>query len=185
MIDRRSPASGDSRETGHAGEQPCAASASTNSAAGPGSTDGEFVEEALVDTSTPRTRASLSADRRLGVIDPRQPFKPALAEQRHMDGEGERAQAGIGADVARRLLAADVLLARRQRQHEAAPPLVVDGLAGEPPRHLPHIFVAGGEEPDIGAAEIQARCRSTVLRRPRCPRPARRGFDQCRATRSR
>ena len=64
----------------------------------------------------PRAPAWLSAASRV---------KPCLAEQRQVDGEGERAEAGIGADVARRLLAADVLLARRQRQHEAAPPVRV------------------------------------------------------------
>jgi hypothetical protein len=33
----------------------------------------------------------------------------------------------------RRLLAADMLLAGRERQHEAALALGIDGLAGEPP----------------------------------------------------
>ena len=72
-----------------------------------------------------------------------------------MDREGERAKAGIGADVARRLLAPNVLLAGRQRQHEAAAALGVDRFAGEPSRHLPHELEPGREQPDIGAAEIE------------------------------
>ena len=91
----------------------------------------------------------------IGMVDPGETLQSRLAEQAHMDRERQRAQAGIGADVARRLLAADMLLPRRQREHEAAPALRVDRLAGETPRHLPRIFQVGGEEADIGAAEIQ------------------------------
>src|SRR5947208_4598503 len=72
-----------------------------------------------------------------------------------MDRKGEGAQAGIRADVARRLFAADVLFARRERQHPAAPSLGIGGLADEPTRHLPDKFLAAGEQPDIGAAEIE------------------------------
>ena len=48
-----------------------------------------------------------------------------------------------------------MLLARRQGQHPAAPSLGIGGLADEPPRHLPHEFLAAREEADIGAAEIE------------------------------
>ena len=73
-----------------------------------------------------------------------------------MDREGEGAEAGIGADVRGRLFAADVLLAGRKRQHEALPPVGVHGPAAQPARRLAHIFVAGGEQAEIGPAEIQA-----------------------------
>ena len=43
----------------------------------------------------------------------------------------------------------------RERQHEAALAVGVDGLADQPARHLAHILVAGGEQADIGAAEAQ------------------------------
>ena len=46
---------------------------------------------------------------------------PCAAQQAHVDGGAQRHQALVGADVRRRLLAADVLLARLQREHEAAP----------------------------------------------------------------
>ena len=65
------------------------------------------------------------------------------------------AEAGVGADVGGRLLAADVLLAGRERQHEAAPALGVDGLAAQPARHLAHELLARREQADIGAAEVQ------------------------------
>ena len=87
--------------------------------------------------------------------------------------EGERAQAGIGADVRGRLLAADVLLARRERQHEAAPAFGVDRLADEPARHLPHEFLPRREQARHRARRRSARCRSTAPRRPRCRRPSR------------
>ena len=54
---------------------------------------------------------------------------PAAPEPRQVDDAGERVERLRGADVRGRLLAADVLLARLQRQHEAAPPVDVDGLA--------------------------------------------------------
>ena len=72
-----------------------------------------------------------------------------------MHREGQRAQAGIGADVGRRLLATDVLLARGQREHEAALAVGIDGLADETPRHLAHILVAGREQADIRTAEAE------------------------------
>ena len=56
----------------------------------------------------------------------------------------------------RRLLAADMLLAGREGEHEAALAFGVDRLAGEPPRHLPDIFLAGCEQADIRPAEIEA-----------------------------
>ena len=75
------------------------------------------------------------------------------------------AQAGVGADVARRLLAADVLLAGGEREHEAAAAFRIDGLAGEAARHLAHELIARGEEADVGAAEDQAVADATGPRR--------------------
>ena len=70
-----------------------------------------------------------------------------------MNGEGEGAEAGIGADVARRPLAPDMLLARHQGEHVAASPVGVDGLAAQPPRHLAHVAHAGGEQAEVRTAE--------------------------------
>ncbi len=72
-----------------------------------------------------------------------------------MDGEGEGAEAGIGADVAGGLLAADVLLASGEGQHETALAVGIDGLAAEPTGHLPDELLARGHQAEIGAAEIE------------------------------
>ena len=100
-----------------------------------------------------------------------------------MDREGQRAEAGIGADVAGRLLAADMLLAGGEGQHPAAPAFGIDGLADEPPRHLADEFLARGEQADIGPAEIQRIADGLALRRRRCPRPCRRAIPPGPATR--
>src|SRR5437764_845424 len=54
-----------------------------------------------------------------------------LADGREIDGGHQRAERDVRADVRRRLRAPDVLLACLQRQHEAAPPVLVDGGADE------------------------------------------------------
>ena len=48
-----------------------------------------------------------------------------------------------------------MLLASRERQHPAAAAVAVDGLADQPAGHLADVFLAGREQPDIGAAEGQ------------------------------
>ena len=90
-----------------------------------------------------------------------------------MNGEGERAEAGVRADVRGRLLAADVLLARREREHEAALALGIDRLADEPAGHLAHEFRAAWRTARHRARRTSARCRSTAPRRRRCRRPSR------------
>ena len=89
------------------------------------------------------------------MIDAREAAQARLAEQRHVDREGERAEPGIGADVRRRLLAADVLLAGRQRQHEAA----LASASTVSPHSRPGIwrtyFAVRREQADIGPAEVQ------------------------------
>ena len=106
---------GSRREAGTPAIMPFAASASTTGAAGLGSLIVNSLKKAGVTTSTPGSlRQPVGQRARLGVIDPRQPRQPFLAQQRQMDGEGQGAEPGIGADVAGRLLAADMLLAGRQ-----------------------------------------------------------------------
>ena len=90
-----------------------------------------------------------------------------------MDREGERAEAGVGADVAGRLLAADVLLARRQRQHEAALAVGIDGLAGEAARASGARISRASRTGRHRGRRNSARCRSTGPRRRRCRRPSR------------
>src|SRR3546814_4980536 len=79
-----------------------------------------LVEERVVDEHHARhLRQPLGRRHGARMVDRRQVAQPRLAEQGHVDREGERAQAAVGADVARGLFAPDMLLARRERQHEA------------------------------------------------------------------
>ena len=80
---------------------------------------------------------------------------PAPAEPGEVDRAGERVQRLRGADVVGRLLAADVLLAGLQREHEAAAAVDVGGLAGDPARHPAQVLLGGGEEAERGAAEVE------------------------------
>ena len=49
-----------------------------------------------------------------------------------------------------------MLLARLQREHEAAPAVDVDGLAGDAPGHPPQVLLARGEQAERRAAEVEA-----------------------------
>ena len=81
---------------------------------------------------------------------------PAAAEPGQVDDAGERVERLRGADVRGRLLAADVLLARLQRQHEAAAAVDVARLAGDAARHPAQVLLARGEEAERRAAEVEA-----------------------------
>src|SRR6266404_1696102 len=71
----------------------------------------ELVEEGPVDQAQIGYPLEAPGEGHRGsVVQMRQPSEPRLAEQREVDREGERAQTRIGADVARRPLAPDVLL---------------------------------------------------------------------------
>src|SRR5271157_2090513 len=90
--------------------------------------------------------------------------QPALSKKREMRREGERAKPRVRADVACRFFAADMLLARRHGQHEPSPPILVNGLAAQPARHLADKFSAAGEKPQIRAAEVEAVPNGLALR---------------------
>ena len=76
-------------------------------------------------------------------------------EPRQVDGAGEGHQGLVGAHVGLRLLTADVLLARLEREHVAATAVSVEGLAHDPARDLADMGQGGGEQPEVGAAEVQ------------------------------
>ena len=79
----------------------------------------------------------------------------ALAEPREVDHAGERVERLRGADVVRGLLAPDVLLAGLEREHEAAAPVQVARLAGDPARHAPDEALGRREEAEARAAVVQ------------------------------
>ena len=96
-------------------------------------------------------RVGGAAHQQLAELDDAAPAEPG-----EVDRAGERVQRLGGADVVRRLLAADVLLAGLQREDEAAAPVGVGGLAGDPARHPAQVLLGGGEEAERGAAEVEA-----------------------------
>ncbi len=100
-----------------------------------------------------------------------------LAIDGHEDGRHQGDQRLVGADVGRRLLAPDMLLARGERQ--AIGPLAarVLGLAHQAARHLSHELLPGRDHAGVGAAEAGRRWQTTEAPRPRCRPPGRvRGF---------
>ena len=104
-----------------------------------------------VERGEPLARVVRAREQQLAELD-----DAAAAEPGQVDDAGERVERLRGADVRGGLLAADVLLARLQRQHEAAPAVDVDGLAGDPPGHPPQVLLARGEQAERRAAEVEA-----------------------------
>ena len=100
--------------------------------------------------------------------------RPCGPDGRQVRGGGERAERLVGADVAGRLLAADVLLARLQGEYVALAALPVAGRADQPAGHLPHRCHARRHEPDVRPAVRRAGCPAAVPRPPRCRRRSRR-----------
>ena len=82
-------------------------------------------------------------------------FNPRIAEQAHMNGEGQTAKARICTNIRGRFLAANMLLARGERQHKAAVAIGIHGFAANAARHLPHEFLAAGKEADMRPAKGQ------------------------------
>src|SRR5690606_6376319 len=73
------------------------------------------------------------------------------SEARHVDGRGRRHQALVRADVAGRLLAADMLFARLERQHVSALALRVGGDTGDTARHLANERLPAAEQANVRA----------------------------------
>ena len=93
--------------------------------------------------------------------DPHQPLRPV--PDRVGGGHQRREHLG-GADVARRPVAADVLLPGLHRQPEARPPLGVPRDADHPAGHPPGVLLPGGEE--RGMRPAGAHRHPEPLRRP-------------------
>ena len=78
-----------------------------------------------------------------------QPLRPEPAQ---VDEAAEGEERLVGGDVRGRLLAADVLLARRQRQDEAAPALRVGRLADDAAGHPADVLLLARDEAVVRAA---------------------------------
>ena len=109
---------------------------------------------------TPSCRSAIAAPaRRIGqqprlqVHAPRDPPQSVRPVPDRVEARHHRQQHLRGADVRRRLLAADVLLAGLQREPHRRCARRVLAHADQPPGHLPLVGVARGEEAGVRAAE--------------------------------
>ena len=96
---------------------------------------------------------------------------PCGPSQRERDEPAEREQRLVGRHVRGRLLAADVLLARLQREHEAALAVEVGRLADDPAGQPPDELRPRGEEAVVRARRSLVRCRRSAPRRSPCAQP--------------
>ncbi len=142
----RVPAPGNARDRSKPPRMPAAASSSSTGATGRPSFSTTSWKCAPSKTSRTRRRfraaprAACAVFGMLAVATLRQTLGP---EQRHVDRRRRHQQALVGADVRGRLGAADVLLARLQRQREAGLAVEVHGAADDAARHLAHEFLLG------------------------------------------
>src|SRR6188472_4538168 len=88
---------------------------------------------------------------------------PLLPQPRQVDHAAQRVQGLRRADVVCRLLAADVLLTGLEGEDEAAPPVHIAGLAGDPAGHATQMFLRGCEEAERWAAEVEAPAQRLAL----------------------
>ena len=90
-------------------------------------------------------------------------LNPCIAEQAHMNGEGQTAKARICTNIRGRFLAANMLLARGERQHKAAVAIGIHGFAADTARHLPHKFLAASKKSDMRSAKGQPNAEALPL----------------------
>ena len=112
----------------------------------------------------------------------RQLAQAFFADQAQMNRRGQRVESFVGADIRGGLLAADVLLARGERKHEAAAAGCVGGLSGEAARHLANEFFARGDHADIRPAVTWRNAEGSGLPWRRCRPPQ--AAARCRARRA-
>src|SRR5712692_1462900 len=74
------------------------------------------------------------------------------AHVRHVDARCQSAERVVRADVGRRFLAADVLLARGEGEHEPAPALGVVRCADQTAGQTAHEIFPAGDEADVWTA---------------------------------
>ena len=120
--------------------------------------DGELADHGLlverldaVEGGQRPARVVGALEQELAQLDEAAPTQPGQVHD-----AAERVEGLGGADVRRRLLASDVLLAGLERQDEAAAPVDVGRLAGDAARHAAQVGLGRGEEPERGTAEVQA-----------------------------
>src|SRR5262245_26226166 len=75
--------------------------------------------------------------------------QPVRTERRHVNGCGEGAERLVRTDIAGRLVAPDVLLARAQRHDVRATAVEIRSPPDQPPGHLPDEVALGCEKTEI------------------------------------
>ena len=92
-------------------------------------------------------------------------FPEALRSQGgEVHGRPQGEESLVGADVARRLVPADVLLAGLQRQHPAAFAVAIGRLPDQPAGDLANVFAPAGHQAEVRAAITQRRAEALPLR---------------------
>ncbi len=89
--------------------------------------------------------------------------QPAPSEPAQVDDPGERVQRLRRADIRRRLLAADVLLTRLQREHISKLAVQIVGLPGDPAGNSPSELLGDGKEAERRPAEVEAVAKGLAL----------------------
>src|SRR5262245_37825785 len=79
----------------------------------------------------------------------------APAHRFQVDGRGKGDQTFVSTDVRRGFLAANMLLARCQREHKTTPAVLVVGFAHEPARNLPRKLVACRKQANVWSTKRQ------------------------------
>ena len=105
--------------------------------------------------AAPHTRDLLqlgACKSRFGQILLGQFAQAGLSEKGHVDCGGEGEKSFVRADIRGGLFAADMLLARREGENEAAATFGIEGLARETARELANKFIARGDHSDEGPA---------------------------------
>ena len=123
-----------------------------------GQRDDKFLEERFcrrlrIDGKTRDRSDTTSRVVRLVVAELGDLSQAFLAQKCQIDTGRERGQGGIGANVAGGPRPTDVLLARAQRQHIAAPAVAIRGLAHEPPDKPADLIVPCREYAEMRTAE--------------------------------
>ncbi len=89
--------------------------------------------------------------------------QPVGTERGQVDRRRQGAERLVGADVAGRLLAADVLLARPQRHHERPSAIEVGRLADQPAGDLSDQRLGRGQDAEVGAAVLRGDAEGLAL----------------------
>src|SRR6266446_462697 len=124
--------------------------------------DREFIEEWRVERAPDAGNLQQFRQRELRFREVllRHLAQAFLAEKRQVDGGRQRAKRLVRANVRGGFLTANVLLARRQRQHKTAPAVRICRLARKPPGHLAHKLVSrsdySGKRPAITRRQSKA-----------------------------